>query len=217
MTVTTMTTYDADLDRQLGDVKGHVRTAAEAIAGRFGLSTMSGWRAQGSVPNSDHPKGLAIDIPVSKGTGDAVAAWVIDNAGTLGVSYVIWQQRIWKRGDTDWTAMAHRDGDRPGYDPNHLRHVHVSFGATAPEAGPLQRLRDGVGGVVGGIGSAISGAVGGVSGAVEGITSWPQQVMTIGLKLAVAGTGLVLLILGAQQLVSGAGGGALNQLSEVVK
>jgi hypothetical protein len=39
----------------LGAVKQHVRAAAEEIAMRFQISSISGYRPTGSVANSDHP------------------------------------------------------------------------------------------------------------------------------------------------------------------
>jgi hypothetical protein len=103
----------------LGAVKQHVRAAAEEIAMRFQISSISGYRPTGSVANSDHPKGLAIDVAtVQKGT--MVAEWVIANAKRLSVTYVIWNRRIYDtRSGKGWTAYQ---GPSP-----HTDHVHISF------------------------------------------------------------------------------------------
>lgn len=108
----------------LGAVKPHVRAAAEEISARFQITNIGGWRATGSVPNSDHPKGLAIDVmTVSK--GNLVANWVIANAARLSVTYVIWNRRIYDvRNGKGWQPYT---GPSP-----HTDHVHVSF---APRPG----------------------------------------------------------------------------------
>jgi hypothetical protein len=103
----------------LGAVKPHVKTAAEEIGERFDYSSIYGWRAFGSVPNSDHPKGLAIDaMTLSKTKGDATAQYAVDNADRLGITYVIYWHRIWNR-EKGWHDY---DGPNP-----HIDHVHISF------------------------------------------------------------------------------------------
>lgn len=104
----------------LGPVKPHVKAAAEEISARFQITNIGGYRATGSVANSDHPKGLAIDV-MTVAKGNLVANWVIANAARLGVTYVIWNRRIWQNGA--WKAYS---GPSP-----HTDHVHVSF-APAP-------------------------------------------------------------------------------------
>src|SRR5690606_23877283 len=97
----------------------------------FGVANIGGWRAS-AADMSGHPAGLALDFQTGgegagRLTGDKVAAYFVQNASRLHVKYVIWQQRIWKPSAPTWTLMETRPGDKPGYDPNHLRHVHVSF------------------------------------------------------------------------------------------
>ena len=72
----------------------------------------------------DHPLGRAVDIMVSGTTGWAVANLVRDNYARLGVSYVIFAQRIWsvQRSAEGWRAMS----DRGSVTANHYDHVHVS-------------------------------------------------------------------------------------------
>jgi hypothetical protein len=62
-------------------------------------------------------------IPDSS-TGDAIAEYVRSNAGSLGVSGVIWSQRIWtvQRSSEGWRAMP----DRGSTTANHYDHVHVT-------------------------------------------------------------------------------------------
>jgi hypothetical protein len=111
----------------LGNVKPHVAAAAEEIGKKFGYTNIGGYRRIGSVPNSDHPKGLALDfMTFSKEKGDATVAYVIANASRLGVTYVIYWGRIWQGGT--WKRY---DGPSP-----HIDHVHVSFSESASGSGP---------------------------------------------------------------------------------
>jgi hypothetical protein len=84
---------------------------------RWGV-TVGGWRAHGSVPNSDHPKGRAIDIMSSGGLASSIANDFVSQAGSRGVSYVIWNHNIW----TPARGWHRYSGPNP-----HTDHVHVSF------------------------------------------------------------------------------------------
>jgi len=68
---------------------------------------------------SDHPDGYALDFMTT--SGDAIADCVIENKDALGVSYVIWDQRI--NTGSGWEGME----DRGGATANHEDHVHISF------------------------------------------------------------------------------------------
>ena len=72
----------------------------------------------------NHGSGHALDIMVSGSAGDAIAAYVRSHAGELGVSEIIWSQRIWtvQRGGEGWRSMS----DRGSATANHYDHVHVS-------------------------------------------------------------------------------------------
>jgi hypothetical protein len=72
----------------------------------------------------NHGQGRALDIMVSGSTGDAIANYVRAHAAQLGVSEVIWAQRIWtvQRAGDGWRWMS----DRGGATANHYDHVHVS-------------------------------------------------------------------------------------------
>ena len=78
----------------------------------------------GRSGSGDHGAGLALDIMCTGSLGDAVAAYVRAHAGELGVSEVIWAQRIWtvQRGSEGWRPMS----DRGSSTANHYDHVHVS-------------------------------------------------------------------------------------------
>jgi hypothetical protein len=105
-----------------GKEKPHVAAQMDYAANTWGVQVY-GWRARGSVPGSDHPRGLAMDAMIPAGregipTGNAIAAYYVANAERLHVKYVIWFGRIWTpaRG---WHAYF---GPSP-----HRDHVHVSF------------------------------------------------------------------------------------------
>lgn len=117
----------------LGSVKPHVKSAADYFGPKHGIVVVYGI-GPGSVANSDHPKGLALDFMTkNKAQGDALAADVISQAGKFGVTYVIWYRRIWQNGQ--WKPYT---GPR-----SHTDHVHVSFnssggdGSTVPIDNPL--------------------------------------------------------------------------------
>ncbi len=73
---------------------------------------------------SYHGSGQAVDVMVSGALGDQIAAWLQSNAGTLGISELIWSQRIWtvQRAGEGWRPMS----DRGSTTANHYDHVHVS-------------------------------------------------------------------------------------------
>jgi hypothetical protein len=113
---------------ELGRVKSHVREAAKFLGCRFDEPQMLGIAGRGGP--SDHPNGLALDFMVDRATGDALAACVLENKEALGVTYVIWRQRMNDGGG--WERME----DRGGATANHFDHVHVSFGKKGGGAAP---------------------------------------------------------------------------------
>lgn len=114
--------------------KPHVIAAADYFGPKHGITSVGGWRAVGSVPNSDHPKGLALDFMTrNKSVGDSLAADLIASRAQWGITYVIWWRRIWTP-EKGWHAY---NGPVP-----HTDHVHASFaakpgtnGGTASDAG----------------------------------------------------------------------------------
>jgi hypothetical protein len=107
----------------LGGVKPYVRAAAQFLGCRFGEPTMYG--VAGRAGTSDHPSGRAVDFMVDRATGDALATCALNNRAALGITYVIWRQRI--NFGSGWQLME----DRGGVTANHDDHVHVSFGSAA--------------------------------------------------------------------------------------
>lgn len=182
----------------LGKVKAHVRWAAEGIGPAFGISNIGGWRAHGSVPNSDHPKGLALDLMTrSKSVGDRLADYAVRNYKAYGITYVIWYRQIW----TPSKGWHPYNGPSP-----HTDHVHLSFSDKPGNGKP-----DGPG--AGGGGSDVTSklpVVGdGLKGIADGIKSMAGAALSVGkvadhvaalflptnIVRAVAGVGGTLFIL----------------------
>ncbi|MBW0125949.1 hypothetical protein, partial [Pseudonocardia oceani] len=115
--------------RGLGSVKGFVRDAARFISCLYDQPALIGVAGRARV--SDHPRGLAIDFMTGRERGDRIAECALANQDELGISYVIWRQRV-NYGD-GWEPMA----DRGGATENHYDHVHVSFERGGGSGAPL--------------------------------------------------------------------------------
>lgn len=100
-------------------VAANVARAGEKLRCLFGVDSVLGIGSRGNA--SDHPSGKALDFMVDRATGDRLAAYAQQNRDELGISYIIWRQRI----DTGsgWTTQE----DRGGATANHMDHVHISF------------------------------------------------------------------------------------------
>lgn len=124
---------------KLGPVKPWVRAAAEEIGARYGISTIHGYGQRSNA--TDHDDGLALDFMTRR--GGSIADLARAQARSLGVTYVIWNQRIWSaaRNAEGWRPMPDRGSDTA----NHKDHVHVSFTASPPPG----FIRGGAGGVPG--------------------------------------------------------------------
>lgn len=99
-------------------------TVHRAVCGRFpAVDTYYGLRPGDA---GEHGSGHALDIMVysDSGLGDAIAEWVRANHSRLGISEVIWSQRIWtaERSSEGWRWME----DRGSTTANHYDHVHVT-------------------------------------------------------------------------------------------
>jgi hypothetical protein len=114
-----------------GAVKPWVATAGYFLRCKFNVQTVYGVGGRAGV--SDHPIGLALDFMVPTATGDALADCALRNKAALGITYVIWRQRI--NFGNGWQMME----DRGGITANHYDHVHISFlpsaGGGAPQCG----------------------------------------------------------------------------------
>ncbi|MHC1557705.1 hypothetical protein ACR9E3_02045 [Actinomycetospora sp. C-140] len=100
-----------------GGVADSVQEVGNAMECVFPGHDVLGVGSRGNA--SDHPDGYALDFMTTD--GDAIADCVISNRGDLGVSYVIWNQRI--NTGSGWEKME----DRGGTTANHKDHVHISF------------------------------------------------------------------------------------------
>ena len=92
-----------------------------AVCAQFPQLTSYGTYRSGS---GAHSSGRAIDIMVSGSTGQQVADYVRANASQLGVTEVIYAQRIWttQRAGDGWRGMSNRGSATA----NHYDHVHVT-------------------------------------------------------------------------------------------
>jgi hypothetical protein len=122
---------DAPL-RGLGSVKDHVRGAARFLSCLYDRPTLIGVASRARV--SDHPRGLAVDFMTGREQGDLIADCALANQEALGISYVIWRQRVNYGGG--WEPMS----DRGGATQNHYDHVHVSFERGGGSGDPLAAL-----------------------------------------------------------------------------
>jgi len=85
---------------------------------------VTGWGGR-SGSGGEHSSGRAVDIMIpNSSVGQAIANYVRANAKALGVSEVIWSQRIWtvQRSGEGWRSMS----DRGSPTANHYDHVHVT-------------------------------------------------------------------------------------------
>ncbi|HZA72622.1 MAG TPA: SH3 domain-containing protein [Propionibacteriaceae bacterium] len=93
-----------------------------AICARYPqVSSFGGRRSSGGF----HGTGQAVDVMISNSSvGWDIANWTRANASELGVSEVIYYQKIWtvQRSSDGWRPMA----DRGSASANHYDHVHVS-------------------------------------------------------------------------------------------
>lgn len=113
-----------------GESQPHVKIMALLIQDQFDVDNIGGFASTGHITNSDHYKGLALDVMVgsNKAKGNAVATWAI---GQSPVTYVIWNRRWYdRRNNKGWQRYT---GTSP-----HTDHVHISFRpATKQEQGIL--------------------------------------------------------------------------------
>jgi len=94
------------------------------------------WAPRPGNPTSDHPRGRACDITVGtigrfptqaeRAHGWDMADWLIAHADALGITYLIWNGRIWMR-DTGWRAYTGGGVYNPLHPTGgHYDHIHIS-------------------------------------------------------------------------------------------
>lgn len=101
-------------------VSPNIAAVHRAVCANFpSITTYGTFRGDG-----EHAQGIAVDIMVSGELGWQVAEFVRANYAELGVSYLIYSQRIWsvERGGEGWRPMS----DRGSVTANHYDHVHVT-------------------------------------------------------------------------------------------
>ena len=106
----------------IGWLAANTRRVYEASCRNFSYVTTYGGARAGDP--GEHGTGQAIDIMISGTRGLAVATFMRANASTLGVTEVIYQQKIWtiQRASEGWRPME----DRGSATANHFDHVHVT-------------------------------------------------------------------------------------------
>ncbi len=105
-----------------GGLGANAIAAHRSICARFPQVTAYGGYRAGS---SNHSSGRALDVMISGAAGQEIANWARANAGALGITEVIYAQRIWttQRAGDGWRGMS----DRGSATANHYDHVHLSF------------------------------------------------------------------------------------------
>lgn len=117
----------------------------------FGPHSYLGVGERTDNPGSDHTTGRAVDVMIddwqrSSGhaEGTEIAHWVREHASRLGVTYVIWDAKIWsvERNAEGWRPYGHPSG---ATDPTsmHRDHVHVSVEGNAAGDGGANVGEDG--------------------------------------------------------------------------
>lgn len=102
-------------------VSASIKKVHEAVCANFPDVSVYGTLRGGG---GDHPRGKAVDIMISGPEGWRIAEFVRANYSALGVSYVIYAQKIWsvERSGEGWRGMPNRGSATA----NHFDHVHVS-------------------------------------------------------------------------------------------
>lgn len=93
-----------------------------AVCNEFpNVTSFGGWR---NDADSYHSQGRAIDAMISGEAGWEVANWARKNASKLGITEVIYAQKIWtsQRASDGWRSMSDRGSDTA----NHYDHVHIT-------------------------------------------------------------------------------------------
>jgi hypothetical protein len=123
----TAATKVAKISNTLGPVQPKTQAAANAIVSNVpgaDAITIGGTRPDATEPNG-HPAGLALDMMVQSNTalGQAIVNYCKAHWNELGLSYLIYQQRILMSPNGAWQAME----DRGSPTANHMDHVHVNL------------------------------------------------------------------------------------------
>lgn len=179
-------------------LKPHVEAAKKEIAATFDVSDIGGYSYRniaGTDTLSDHALGLALDVMIhgDNALGEKVAAWAQANASRLGITYIIYNRRIWsvQRSKEGWRAYG-------GANP-HTDHVHLSFSAkggdsTAPNIESAGLGLDDIPGPIGLLSSQLKAIYDAVSG-FNKIAAWIANPHNW-FRIAVFAGGAALLLVG---------------------
>jgi len=105
----------------ISGVGANASAVHRAVCNRYPqITSYGGYRPGGG----SHGSGRAVDIMISGSTGWDVAYWLRANASQLGITEIIYSQRIWttQRAGEGWRGMS----DRGSTTANHYDHVHVT-------------------------------------------------------------------------------------------
>lgn len=117
----------APISNSNGPVSSRAQAGADAVFANVPgaqLISIGGTRAS-AIDKNGHPSGNALDYMVLSDSrlGDAIVSYHVANWDSLGVEYIIWEQRILTSPTGLWKPMA----DRGGNTANHYDHVHVNY------------------------------------------------------------------------------------------
>jgi hypothetical protein len=169
----------ADLGADVTAMLDNVEATVRAMAAKFGFTDVGGVRK--SDPFPDHPGGYAADYMIrgDRSKGDALVAFSVANAKSLGVDYMIWYGRVWDV-DKDPIGLPHAQWRRyTGTSNPHTDHVHVTY-----KRGVTPMLD----GIAGGIQNA--------AGKLFDLDAFMHQVHGTSVTLLAAGLGVVLIGVG---------------------
>ena len=122
-----------------GTFRPGTRALAEYLVANFdGARSYGGYSCRPNTANTSqmsvHGTGRAIDLMVRTISGDAdntagdpIANWLIENAQSIGVQYIIWDR-------TSWNASRSGDKHRTYTGPNkHVDHLHIELSPQGAE------------------------------------------------------------------------------------
>lgn len=112
----------ANCPQPSGWLGANAQRVYEASCRTFSFVTAYGGSRAGDP--GPHGTGHAVDIMISGSRGTQIAEYMRAHAASLGITEVIYQQKIWttQRASEGWRPMA----DRGSVTANHYDHVHVT-------------------------------------------------------------------------------------------
>lgn len=170
----------------------YIQPIVDMVGTLFGIRSVGGYRPMGPGEfANEHPSRKAADFMTdSKTQGDALAAYLVANASTLGVQEVIWYRRIWTPAKGWHTYEAGATTSDPS--TAHTNHVHGLLGGAAPTTATIQKLAAG-----GGAASIDGAAQLGAGGPLFDVDRLISRAQDSGLMLAGVLLGLALVAAGA--------------------